>query len=193
MPLYERGASMARRSEFLSSLGMLFAIFKKVMDLVLKFGGSDENFLKINTDHALAEDLAAVIVGKARVVCLSDKKEMTRVEKFISTFLVDGGSEGIGHFPEDALAIMSAELFRALRELTYRMREIIRMRTGIGHEYAYTVEETARIFKVTNEQVRQLEWKAIKSLQASEYATRIREEYNRATSETDDTPEKQGG
>ena len=52
-----------------------------------------------------------------------------------------------------------------LDTLTYREREIIKLRYGIGDGYTYTLEEVGRIFKVTRERVRQIEAKAIRKLQ----------------------------
>ena len=51
-----------------------------------------------------------------------------------------------------------------LKTLTYREREIIKLRYGIGDGYTYTLEEVGRIFKVTRERVRQVEAKAIHKL-----------------------------
>ncbi len=54
---------------------------------------------------------------------------------------------------------------QVLKTLTYREREIIKLRYGIGDGYTYTLEEVGRIFKVTRERVRQVEAKAIRKLQ----------------------------
>jgi RNA polymerase primary sigma factor len=52
-----------------------------------------------------------------------------------------------------------------LKTLTYREREIIKLRYGIGDGYTYTLEEVGRRFRVTRERVRQIEAKAIRKLQ----------------------------
>ena len=52
-----------------------------------------------------------------------------------------------------------------LKTLTYREREIIRLRYGLGDGYTYTLEEVGRIFRVTRERVRQIEAKAVRKLQ----------------------------
>jgi RNA polymerase primary sigma factor len=80
-----------------------------------------------------------------------------------------------GDFIEDDKAespVMSAtgEMLKdrieaVLKTLTYREREIIKLRYGIGDGYTYTLEEVGRIFKVTRERVRQVEAKAIRKLQ----------------------------
>ena len=48
--------------------------------------------------------------------------------------------------------------------LTFREREIIKLRYGIGDGYTYTLEEVGRIFRVTRERVRQIEAKAVRKL-----------------------------
>ncbi|HHT9119768.1 MAG TPA: RNA polymerase sigma factor RpoD [Candidatus Hypogeohydataceae bacterium YC41] len=52
-----------------------------------------------------------------------------------------------------------------LNTLTYREREIIKLRYGIGDGYTYTLEEVGKKFNVTRERVRQIEAKAIRKLQ----------------------------
>ena len=52
-----------------------------------------------------------------------------------------------------------------LKSLTYREREIIRLRYGLADGYSYTLEEVGRIFKVTRERVRQIEAKAVMKMQ----------------------------
>ncbi len=61
-----------------------------------------------------------------------------------------------------------------LRSLTYREREIIRLRYGLGDGYSYTLEETGRIFKVTRERIRQIESKALRKLQHSTRADHLK-------------------
>ncbi len=52
-----------------------------------------------------------------------------------------------------------------LRTLSYREREIIKLRYGLGDGYSYTLEEVGHIFKVTRERIRQIEAKAVRKLQ----------------------------
>jgi len=53
----------------------------------------------------------------------------------------------------------------ALATLSYREREIIKLRYGLDDGHTYTLEEIGRIFRVTRERVRQIESKAIRKLQ----------------------------
>lgn len=61
--------------------------------------------------------------------------------------------------------MLKERIDQVLKTLSYREREIIKLRYGIGDGYTYTLEEVGRIFKVTRERVRQVEAKAIRKLQ----------------------------
>ena len=87
----------------------------------------------------------------------------------------DGEDNSFGEFVEDegsdnpvraaSNVLLSDKIERLLKTLTYREREIIRLRYGLGDGYTYTLEEVGRIFKVTRERVRQIEAKAVRKLQ----------------------------
>ena len=78
-------------------------------------------------------------------------------------FIEDAGTESPVHTASNGLLRQKIESL--LKTLTYREREIIRLRYGLGDGYTYTLEEVGRIFKVTRERVRQIEAKAVKKLQ----------------------------
>jgi len=61
--------------------------------------------------------------------------------------------------------MLREKIDQVLQTLTYREREIIKLRYGLGDGYTYTLEEVGRIFKVTRERVRQIEAKAVRKLQ----------------------------
>jgi RNA polymerase primary sigma factor len=61
--------------------------------------------------------------------------------------------------------MLKQKIEQVLKTLTYREREIIKLRYGLGDGYTYTLEEVGRIFKVTRERVRQIEAKAVRKLQ----------------------------
>ncbi|QDT72661.1 sigma-70 family RNA polymerase sigma factor [Lacipirellula limnantheis] len=87
----------------------------------------------------------------------------------------EGDDCSFGEFVEDAhtdnpLKLANNSLLREkiddlLKTLTFREREIIRLRYGLTDGYCYTLEEVGRIFKVTRERVRQIEAKAVAKLQ----------------------------
>lgn len=59
---------------------------------------------------------------------------------------------------------MSEGITRALGSLSYREREIIKLRYGLGDGYSYTLEEVSHIFRLTVERIRQLEKRALRRL-----------------------------
>ncbi|MBT7917599.1 MAG: sigma-70 family RNA polymerase sigma factor [Planctomycetaceae bacterium] len=87
----------------------------------------------------------------------------------------DGADNSFGEFVQDSgqdnpvqnanNTILRKQIESILKTLTYREREIIRLRYGLGDGYTYTLEEVGRIFKVTRERVRQIEAKAVRKLQ----------------------------
>jgi len=78
-------------------------------------------------------------------------------------FIEDSGSES--PMVTAGQAMLRDRIEGLLKTLTYREREIIRLRYGLGDGYTYTLEEVGRIFKVTRERVRQIEAKAVRKLQ----------------------------
>jgi RNA polymerase primary sigma factor len=70
--------------------------------------------------------------------------------------------------------MLKDKIEHVLKSLTYREREIIRLRYGLGDGYSYTLEETGRIFKVTRERIRQIESKALKKLQHHTRSTHLK-------------------
>src|SRR3954463_11051631 len=61
--------------------------------------------------------------------------------------------------------MLKEKIDSVLKTLTYREREIIKLRYGLGDGYTYTLEEVGRIFKVTRGRGRQIEAKAVRKLQ----------------------------
>ncbi len=70
--------------------------------------------------------------------------------------------------------LLRDKIDQVLKSLTYREREIIKLRYGLGDGYSYTLEETGRIFKVTRERIRQIESKALRKLQHATRSTHLR-------------------
>jgi RNA polymerase primary sigma factor len=78
-------------------------------------------------------------------------------------FVQDHGTEAPHKLANNGL--LRERIEELLKTLTYREREIIRLRYGLADGYSYTLEEVGRIFKVTRERVRQIEAKAVAKLQ----------------------------
>ncbi len=134
----------------------------------------------------ISKDLVQEVGREPTVEELADRAEMPisevrRVLKIsrhpVSMDRPVGESEDsyFGDFIEDETVepptdTASQEMLRerieaVLKTLTYREREIVKLRYGIGDGYTYTLEEVGRIFKVTRERVRQVEAKSLRKLQ----------------------------
>ena len=97
------------------------------------------------------------------------------LESVLGQAIGEGDDCSFGEFIEDSQTenpvrlatncILRDRIEGLLKTLTYREREIIRLRYGLGDGYTYTLEEVGRIFKVTRERVRQIEAKAVLKLQ----------------------------
>jgi len=84
-------------------------------------------------------------------------------DSYFGDFIEDSGVES----PVSAATneMLKDKIEHVLKTLTYREREIIKLRYGLGDGYTYTLEEVGKIFKVTRERVRQIEAKAVRKLQ----------------------------
>jgi len=109
---------------------------------------------------------------------LGETKRVMKISKHpvsLDKPIGEGEDSYFGDFLEDpkqlsptgtaASDMLKNRIEQVLKSLTYREREIIKLRYGIGDGYTYTLEEVGRIFKVTRERVRQVEAKAIRKLQ----------------------------
>ncbi|MSR60677.1 MAG: RNA polymerase sigma factor RpoD [Planctomycetaceae bacterium] len=117
-------------------------------------------------------------IAKRARMTVSETRRVLKISRHpISLDRPVGESEDsyFGDFIEDEKAdnpiesatqeMLKDKIEQVLKTLTYREREIIKLRYGIGDGYTYTLEEVGRIFKVTRERVRQVEAKAIRKLQ----------------------------
>ena len=116
--------------------------------------------------------------SEAAEISLEETRRVLKISRHpISLDRPVGESEDsyFGDFIEDGaidnpVAAATQEMLKdkidyVLKTLTYREREIIKLRYGLGDGYTYTLEEVGRIFKVTRERVRQIEAKAVRKLQ----------------------------
>jgi len=131
-----------------------------------------------NLMQELGREATLEEIAEAAGMSLAETRRVMKISKH--PFSLDrpiGESEDsyFGDFIEDERAespvqsatqeMLKERIDQVLKTLTYREREIIKLRYGIGDGYTYTLEEVGRIFKVTRERVRQVEAKAIRKLQ----------------------------
>ncbi|MDP6368798.1 MAG: RNA polymerase sigma factor RpoD, partial [Planctomycetota bacterium] len=116
-------------------------------------------------------------VAEATGITMDEAKRVMKISKHpISLDRPIGESDDsyFGDFIEDESAespmqaagheMLKDRIDDVLSSLTFREREIIKLRYGIGDGYTYTLEEVGRIFRVTRERVRQIEAKAVRKL-----------------------------
>jgi RNA polymerase primary sigma factor len=121
------------------------------------------------TIEELAEAAGMSVAETRRVMKISrhpislDRPVGESEDSYFGDFIEDERQEA----PSNVAAsdMLKQRIESVLKTLTYREREIIKLRYGIGDGYTYTLEEVGRIFKVTRERVRQVEAKAIRKLQ----------------------------
>ncbi|MEO0479733.1 MAG: RNA polymerase sigma factor RpoD [Planctomycetota bacterium] len=150
-----------------------------------------ETMSKIRTVHkkltqAKGREPSIEEIAEAAEIPVEEAKRVMKISKHpISLDRPIGESDDsyFGDFIEDEntespAASASREMLKeridtVLSSLTFREREIIKLRYGIGDGYTYTLEEVGRIFRVTRERVRQIEAKAVRKLQHPVRARRL--------------------
>ncbi len=121
------------------------------------------------TIEEIAEEAVMSVPEARRVMKISrhpislDRPVGESEDSYFGDFIEDEGAEN----PVESAGseMLKERIEEVLKTLTYREREIIKLRYGIGDGYTYTLEEVGRIFKVTRERVRQVEAKAVHKLQ----------------------------
>ena len=103
------------------------------------------------------------VMAMSRYPISLDRPVGNSEDSHFGDLLPDGGAENpaIGAAQE----MLRGRIAKVLKSLSYREREIIKLRYGLGDGYSYTLEEVGHIFKVTRERIRQIEAKAVRKLQ----------------------------
>jgi RNA polymerase primary sigma factor len=110
-----------------------------------------------------AIDEARRVLAMSRYPISLDRPVGNSEDSHFGDLLPDSGAENpaIGAAQE----MLRGRIAKVLKTLSYREREIIKLRYGLGDGYSYTLEEVGHIFKVTRERIRQIEAKAVRKLQ----------------------------
>jgi RNA polymerase primary sigma factor len=116
-------------------------------------------------------------VAEATGISVDEAKRVMKISKHpisLDRPIGDSDDSYFGDFIEDESAespiqaagheMLKERIDDVLSTLTFREREIVKLRYGIGDGYTYTLEEVGRIFRVTRERVRQIEAKAVRKL-----------------------------
>ena len=110
-----------------------------------------------------AVDEARRVMAMSRYPISLDRPVGNSEDSHFGDLLPDSGAES----PATGAAqeMLRGRINKVLKTLSYREREIIKLRYGLGDGYSYTLEEVGHIFKVTRERIRQIEAKAVRKLQ----------------------------
>jgi RNA polymerase primary sigma factor len=143
-----------------------------MVDAMTRMRNVQRDFLQAHGRPATVEELAEISglsVEEAECIC-----RMARRPVSLDQPLGDSEEGSVGDFvgdrrEEDPLKGVNQQslqgtVARALDSLSYREREILRLRFGLADGYSYTLEEVGTIFDVTRERVRQIEAKAVEKL-----------------------------
>jgi RNA polymerase primary sigma factor len=141
-----------------------------------------EDFLKRNGREPSLEEMARI----SKI----PPKEVTRLlELHRSSLSLDqpygNGDDGyFGELIEDQRsetpveasqqAMLKESIATLLKTLSYREREVLKLRYGLGDGYTYTLEEVGAIFKVSRERIRQIEVGALQKLQLPQRRDQLR-------------------
>jgi RNA polymerase primary sigma factor len=125
--------------------------------------GREPTIEEIATETALTVSEARRVLKISKHPISLDRPIGESEDSYFGDFIEDESAES----PVQSAAheMLKERIDEILKTLTYREREIIKLRYGLGDGYTYTLEEVGRIFKVTRERVRQVEAKAIRKLQ----------------------------
>jgi RNA polymerase primary sigma factor len=137
-------------------------------DFVQEFG-REPNPEEVAERAGMTIDDARVIIKMTRQPLSLDQPVGDHEDNFFGEFLEEERNDDPLY--DTNLEALKERLESVMNELSYREREIIRLRYGLTDGYAYTLEEVGKIFSVTRERVRQIESKAVRKLQQP-YRTR---------------------
>ena len=136
---------------------------RNVSKKLLQEKGREPNIEEIARDVKISVSEARRVLKISRHQISLDRTVGESDDSVFGDFIEDEKAES----PVSAAAqeMLKEKVESVLDTLTYREREIIKLRYGIGDGYTYTLEEVGKKFMVTRERVRQIEAKAVRKLQ----------------------------
>jgi len=113
------------------------------------------------------------VLAMSRYPISLDRPVGNSEDSHFGDLLPDSGAENpaVGAAQE----MLRNRIAKVLKSLSYREREIIKLRYGLGDGYSYTLEEVGHIFKVTRERIRQIEAKALRKLRHPTRSRQLRD------------------
>ncbi len=136
---------------------------RNVQRQLLQLYGREPSIEEIAEEASIPVEEAKRVLKISRPPISLDRPIGESEDSYFGDFIEDETAES----PVSAAAheMLREKIKEVLGTLTYREREIMKLRYGIDGGYTYTLEEVGKRFKVTRERVRQIEAKALRKLQ----------------------------
>ena len=136
---------------------------RNVSKKLIQKKGREPTIEEISKETNISIDETKRVMKIAKLPISLDRPIGESDDSYFGDFIEDEGAES----PVTAATheMLKDKIESVLQTLTYREREIIKLRYGIGDGYTYTLEEVGKLFNVTRERVRQIEAKAVRKLQ----------------------------
>ena len=136
---------------------------RNVQRQLLQAYGREPSIEEVADEAGIPVEEAKRVLKISRPPISLDRPIGESEDSYFGDFIEDETAES----PVSAAAheMLKEKIEQVLNTLTYREREIMKLRYGIGGGYTYTLEEVGKRFKVTRERVRQIEAKALRKLQ----------------------------
>ncbi|HZN56600.1 MAG TPA: RNA polymerase sigma factor RpoD, partial [Planctomycetota bacterium] len=130
---------------------------------LIQKNGREPTIKEISSELGISEEETRKVIKISKHPISLDRPIGDSDDGFFGDFIEDRSTQS----PINAATheMLKEKLDQVLNTLTYREREIIKLRYGLGDGYTYTLEEVGKIFRVTRERVRQIEAKAVRKLQ----------------------------
>ncbi len=136
---------------------------RNVSRQLLQEKGRDPTLEEVARRAETTIEEARRVLAMSRYPISLDRPVGNSEDSHFGDLLPDISAESPAHGASQEM--LRSRIDRVLKSLSYREREIIKLRYGLGDGYSYTLEEVGHIFKVTRERIRQIEAKAVRKLQ----------------------------
>lgn len=156
--LADKGRVIRIPVHMLSIIRRCFALTRSLTDELGRMPTLAEIANRMGCDVSRVAEVQRLATDAASLDVTVDDENATRLADLIEDEATRPPAEDAFH------RAVQQQVREALRVLTDREKQIIRLRFGIGDEGPYTLEETGERLGLTRERVRQLQEKAIRKL-----------------------------
>jgi hypothetical protein len=150
-------------TEYCISLEQVIAFFKSEEKAVAPSPAVIEEALQQRTADEVEAEIEMAEEPKSAEFCAESNCYAQR--SILSRYCSTHYEIHLGRLSPEQREEYEGNLVEVLKTLTYREREILKLRWGLGDGYIYTPAECGRIFKITPQRAGKIEAKAIRKLQ----------------------------